>query len=209
MEWLPAALGGPVSVEVARFGRGHSHRPPGGIAAPSPPEGAPVPWFSQGLASTGGLAHPRRRRSPPAPNGEGPTADASLVRCQAGLRPHQSRVPWPPGPTLADDPLGDRSLGRSIIPLMRSDASPAERVRVRDPAGQRVIDWDGAEAPGAVRWVAYAPGSYLNETRSFVRYVIPPSSARWMSCATTSATRRSRSVPLAALRAADAASSQD
>jgi len=57
--------------------------------------------------------------------------------------------------------------------------------------------------------VAYAPGSYLNETRSFVRYVIPPSSARWMSCATTSATRRSRSVPLAALMAADAASSQD
>ena len=41
-----------------------------------------------------------------------------------------------------------------------------------------------------MRWVAYCPGSYLNATRSFVRYVIPPSSGRWMSCATTSATRR-------------------
>ena len=59
----------------------------------------------------------------------------------------------------------------------------------------------------ARRGLAYC--SYLNETRIFVRYVSPPLSSTWMSWATTSATLRSRSVPLATLSAAAAASSQD
>ena len=43
------------------------------------------------------------------------------------------------------DHWGDRSFRR-----YGRTASPAEHVRVRDSAGHRVIDWDGAEAPGAV-----------------------------------------------------------
>src|SRR5262249_36789839 len=51
--------------------------------------------------------------------------------------------------------------------------------------------------------------SYLNESCSLVRYVIIPPSSRWMSCLTTSATRRSRIVAPAVLTASAAASSHD
>src|SRR5215472_13097542 len=51
--------------------------------------------------------------------------------------------------------------------------------------------------------------SYLNESWSLVRYVIAPPSSRWMSCLTTSATRRSRIVSPAVLTASAAASSHD
>lgn len=110
-------------------------------------------------------------------------------------------VPVGPPQRVGTPPVADRSLERSIIPLSTSAA-----------AIQRVIESSVSDRAKAWGWCVvspYCPGSYLNETRSFVRYVIPPSSPRWMSCSTTSATRRSRIVALAALMAVDAASSQD
>jgi len=55
----------------------------------------------------------------------------------------------------------------------------------------------------------YEDDSYLNERRTFVRYVNAPSSPTTKSISTTWATRRSRSVACAVLTASAAASSQD
>ena len=51
--------------------------------------------------------------------------------------------------------------------------------------------------------------SYLNESSSLVRKVIPPLSSRWMSCLTTSATRRSWRTSPAVFTACAAASSYE
>src|ERR1019366_2770876 len=52
-------------------------------------------------------------------------------------------------------------------------AEPPLRLRAFASAIQQVIKsaiFGDAETQPAVRWVAYSPASYLNETRSFVRY---------------------------------------
>src|SRR5665647_3959152 len=121
-------------------------------------------------------------------------------------------------PTAEERPQFDMSLSpnrRTITGASDHSADTAEPPpRLAHRRNRRLSDrldrgFESAQAGGAVGWVAYSPASYLNETRSFVRSVTPPSSATWMSCATTSATLTSRSVPLAAVMATDAASSQD